>query len=72
MNRKVRSRDEYRVRLEKDQLDYGKLLEDDELKKDIICSECGSQKDFVITPYIGSSRRYYTGIFSCPKCEGRR
>ena len=72
MNRKVRSRDEYRVRLEKDQLDYGKLLEDDELKKDIICSECGSQKDLILTPYIGSARRYYTGIFSCPKCEGRR
>ncbi len=72
MDRDVKSRREYRVKLEKDQLDYSKLLEDEDLRKDVICSECHSQKDFVMTPYWGATRRYYTGSFICSKCEGRR
>ena len=72
MDREMKLRKEYRVKLEKDQLDYSKLLEDEDLKIDVICSECNSQKDLVMTPYYGATRRYYTGFFVCPKCEGRR
>lgn len=72
MDRDVKSRREYRVKLVKDQLDYSKLLEDEDLSKDVICSECKSQKDLVMTPYWGATRRYYTCFFVCPRCEGRR
>lgn len=69
MDREIKPRIEYRVRIEKDQLDYSKLLDDEDLSKDVICAECGSQKDFVVTPYWGATRRYYTGFFVCPKCN---
>ena len=69
MDREIKPRVEYRIRIEKDQLDYSKLLDDEDLSKDIVCAECGSQKDFAVTPYWGATRRYYTGFFVCPKCN---
>ena len=69
MDREIKPRVEYRVKIEKDQLDYSKLLDDEDLRKDIVCTECGSQKDFVVTPYWGATRRYYTGFFVCPECN---
>ena len=71
MARKTKPRKEYRVKLEKDQLDYSEMLEDEDLCKDVICPECHSQKDLVMTPYWGATRRYYTCFFVCPECEGR-
>lgn len=71
MDREVKLRKEYRVRLMRDQLDYSKLLEDEELIRDVICSECGSEKELVMTPYWGATRRYYTCYFVCPQCDGR-
>ena len=72
MDREVKQRKEYRVKLVKDQLDYSQLLDDEELKKDVVCSECGSEKELVMTPYWGASRRYYTCFFVCSQCSGRR
>lgn len=69
MDRDIKSRREFRVKIKKDELDYSKLLDDEDLGKDIACTECGSQKDLVLTPYWGSARRYYTGFFVCPKCN---
>ena len=72
IDRKVRLREEYRVKLEKSQLDYSKMLDDEDLSRDIICPECGSEKELVMTPYWGYGRTYYTCYFVCPKCGGRR
>ena len=72
MDREVKPRKEYRVKLVKDQLDYSQLLDDEELSKDVVCSECGSEKELVMTPYWGSQRRYYTCYFVCSQCGGRR
>ena len=71
-NRKVRQRKEYRVSLEKNQLDYSKLLDDEELSRDIVCPECQCEKELVMTPYWGAERRYYTCYFVCPRCDGRK
>lgn len=72
MDRIIKQRKEYRVRLEKNQLDYSELLNDDELKVDIICPKCQSEKELVMTPYWGFGRTYYTCYFVCPQCDGRR
>jgi len=40
IDRKVKSREEYRMKLEKGQLDYSRMLDDEELGKDIICPKC--------------------------------
>ena len=72
IDRKVRLREEYRVKLEKGQLDYSKILDDEDLSRDIICPECGSEKELVMTPYWGYGRTYYTCYFVCPDCGGRR
>jgi rubredoxin len=72
MDRKVKSREEYRVKLEKDQLDYSKMLDDEDLSADIICPKCHGEKELVMTPYWGAGRRYYTCYFVCPQCDGRR
>jgi len=69
MDRDIKSRRAFTVKIEKDQLDYSKLSDDEDLGKDVVCTECGGQKDLVLTPYWGSSRRYYTGFFVCPKCN---
>ena len=68
MGREIKPRAEYRVKLEKDQLDYSKLLEDEQLSKDVVCAECGGEKELVMTPYWGATRRYYTCFFVCPEC----
>ena len=60
---------EYRVKLEKDQLDYSKLLEDEQMSKDVVCPKCGNNKELVMTPYWGATRRYYTCFFVCPECN---
>ena len=72
MDRNVKLRTEYRVKLEKDQLDYSRILDDEELGKDIVCPECHSEKELVMTPYWGWGRTYYTCYFVCPRCETRR
>ena len=72
MDREIKLRREFRVKIEKDQLDYSKLLDDEDLSKDVICPECGSEKELVMSPYWGSTRRYYTCHFVCPKCQARR
>ena len=72
MDRKVRLRKEYRVKLEKGQLDYSKMLEDEDLSGDIICPKCRGEKELMMTPYWGFGRTYYTCYFVCPRCdEGR-
>jgi hypothetical protein len=72
MDRIVKLRREYKVKLERDQLDYSKILDDEELGGDIICSRCGSEKELVMTPYWGWGRTYYTCYFVCPQCDGKR
>lgn len=72
MDRIIKQRKEYKVKLEKDQLDYLELLNTDELKGDIICPKCQSEKELVMTPYWGFGRTYYTCYFVCPQCDGRR
>jgi rubredoxin len=72
MDRAIKVRKEYRVKLEKEQLDYSKMLEDEELSRDIICPKCHGEKELVMTPYWGAQRRYYTCYFVCPRCEERR
>ena len=72
MNRIVKQREEYRVKIEKDQLDYSKILNEEDLSKDIICPKCHSEKELVMTPYWGFGRTYYTCYFVCPKCDERR
>ena len=72
IDRLVRLRKEYRIKLDKDQLDYSKMLDDEELSGDIICSECGSEKELVMTPYWGFGRTYYTCYFVCPQCDERK
>ena len=72
MEREVKLRREYRVKLEKCQLDYSKMLEDEELGEDIICPKCRGEKELVMTPYWGTARRYYTCYFVCPRCSERR
>jgi hypothetical protein len=72
MDRIIKQRKDYRVKLEKDQLDYSELLSDDELKVDIICPKCQGEKELVMTPYWGFGRTYYTCYFVCPQCDGRR
>ena len=72
IDRKVKSREEYRIKLEKDQLDYHKMLDDEELGKDIICPKCQGEKELIMTPYWGFGRTYYTCYFVCPQCDRRR
>ncbi len=72
MDREVKPRKEYRVKLVKDQLDYSQLLDDEELSKDVVCPECGSEKELVMTPYWGAQTRYYTCYFVCSQCSKRR
>lgn len=72
MDRIVKLRREYRVKLQRDQLDYSEMLDDEELGGDIICSRCGSEKELVMTPYWGWGRTYYTCYFVCPQCDGKR
>lgn len=67
--RKVKTRKEYRVRIEKDQLDYSKILRDEDLKGEIVCPKCQSEKELVMAPYWGAGRTYYTCYFVCPKCD---
>lgn len=72
MDRVVKLRKEFRAKLEKGQLDYSKILNDEELGADIICPRCGGEKELVMTPYWGFGRTYYTCYFVCPQCdEGR-
>jgi hypothetical protein len=72
MERIVNLRKEFRVKLEKDQLDYSKMLEDEDLSGDVICPKCNGEKELVMTPYWGFGRTYYTCYFVCPNCERRR
>ena len=72
MNRKIKSREEYKVKLEKDQLDYSRMLDDKDLRDDLMCPKCESEKELVMTPYWGYGRRYYTCYFVCPQCDVRR
>jgi len=72
MDRIVKLRKEYKVKLEKNQLDYSEILKTEDLKDDIICPKCQSEKELVMTPYWGFGRTYYTCYFVCPQCEGRR
>ena len=72
IDRKVKAREEYRVKLEKDQLDYSRMLDDEELREDVICPKCKGGKELVMTPYWGFGRTYYTCYFVCPKCDRRR
>jgi len=72
MERTVKLRAEYKVKLEKGELDYSKILDDEELGGDIICPKCHTEKELVMTPYWGWGRTYYTCYFICPKCDKRR
>lgn len=72
IERHIKTRKEYRVKLEKDSLDYIKILEDEDLKDDLVCPKCHNEKEFVMTPYWGFGRIYYTCYFVCPKCDERR
>ncbi|MBM3212695.1 hypothetical protein FJZ33_10770 [Candidatus Poribacteria bacterium] len=72
MDRIVKLRKEYKVKLGKNQLDYSEILKTEDLKDDIICPKCQSEKELVMTPYWGFGRTYYTCYFVCPQCEGRR
>jgi hypothetical protein len=72
MDRIIKLRKEYRVKLEKDQLDYSEILNEKELSGDIICPKCQSEKELMMTPYWGFGRTYYTCYFVCPQCDGRR
>lgn len=72
MDRKIKLRKEYRVKLQKDQLDYPKIVNDEDLSGDIICPRCHAEKELVMTPYWGFGRTYYTCYFVCPQCDERR
>ncbi|MEK7396212.1 MAG: hypothetical protein AAB116_04690 [Candidatus Poribacteria bacterium] len=72
IERKIKQRLEYRVKLEKDQLDYSKILNDEDLKDELVCPKCQNEKEFVISPYWGFGRIFHTCYFVCPKCEERR
>ena len=72
MDRTVKLRKEYRVKLEKDQLDYLRMQDDEELSGDIVCPNCRGEKELVMTPYWGWGRTYYTCYFVCPQCDRRR
>ena len=72
MGREVRTRREYKVKLEKDKLDYLRIMEDKDLGSDLVCPECKSEKELVMTPYWGWGRTYDTCYFVCPKCDTRR
>jgi len=72
MDREIKLRREYRIKLAKEQLDYSKMLKEEDLAGDIVCSECNSEKELIMTPYWGTTRRYYTCYFVCPKCNGGR
>ena len=72
LERKIKERREYRVKLEKDILDYSKILDDKDLRGDIICPKCDGEKELIMTPYWGFGRTYYTCYFVCPQCSERR
>jgi len=72
IKRRIKQREEYRVKIEKNQLDYSKFVSDDDLKNDVICPRCHNEKELVMTPYWGFGRTYYTCYFVCPECDERR
>jgi len=68
IDRKIKQRKEFKVKIDKDQLDYQTMLEDEDTRDDIICPKCQTEKELVMTPYWGFGRTYYTCFFVCPKC----
>ena len=72
MDRIVKSRTEFRMKLKKDELDHAKMMEDPDLRDDLICPKCHAEKELVMTPYWGWGRTYYTCYFVCPHCDKRR
>lgn len=72
VKRDVKERREYRVKLDKGQLDYAKMIKDEDVKDDLICPRCNQEKELIMTPYWGFGRTYYTCFFVCPSCDERR